>query len=161
MDGFHHLEPGLDLLGLAFAQGNHAAGVVDQTVDVFDVLDEDFDHRAGLGQQFALFPFVAEDDAFALVADIDQHDVAFDAKHPSGDDLVQLHFLGCPSDFVGRGAVERRGQFMLPFFFSKIESSNQVTVDHRDGYFCFTRTHTHHPVRPVHRHRRTLRGPSG
>ncbi len=44
VDRLHHLQPGLDLLGLALAQRDHAAGVVDQAVDVFHVLDEDFDH---------------------------------------------------------------------------------------------------------------------
>ena len=68
VDGLHHLQPGLDLFGLPLAQGDHAAGIVHQAVDVFHVLDEDFDLGAGLGQLLALFPLVAEDDAFALVA---------------------------------------------------------------------------------------------
>ena len=106
VDGLHHLQPGLDLLGLALAEGDHAAGVVDQAVDVFHVFDQDFDHRAGLGQRFAFFPFVAEDDAFALVADVDQHDVAFDAKDAAFDDLIQVHFLGCPGDFLRRRALQ-------------------------------------------------------
>ena len=56
VDGLHHLQPGLDLLGLALAQGDHAAGVVDQAVDVFHVLDEHFDLRAGLGQRLRPLP---------------------------------------------------------------------------------------------------------
>ena len=36
---------------------------------------------AGLGQRLALFPLAAEDDAFALVSHVDQHEVAFDAEH--------------------------------------------------------------------------------
>ena len=140
VDGLHHLQPGLDLLGLAFAQGDHAAGVVDQAVDILDVLDKDFDLGAGLGKRFTLFPFVAEDDAFALVAHVDQHDIAFNAKHAPDDDLVQLHFLGGPGDFLGRNALERFVQLMLPFFFAKIESSYQVAVDHKGK--LFTQTHS-------------------
>ena len=86
MDRVHDRLPGLDLLGLALAEGDHAAGVIDQAVDVLDVLDEDLDHVAGLGQLFAFFPFVAEDDAFALVADIDQDYVAFGPQHAALDD---------------------------------------------------------------------------
>ena len=56
VDGLHDLQPGLDLLGLALAEGDHAAGVVDQAVDVFDVFDEDLDVRAGLGQRLRLLP---------------------------------------------------------------------------------------------------------
>ena len=102
VDRLHHLQPGLDLFGLALAEGDHAAGVVHQAVDVFHVLDEDFDLGAGLGELLAFFPLVAEDDAFALVAHVDQHDVALDAEHAALDDLVQLHFLGSPGDFLGR-----------------------------------------------------------
>ena len=45
VDRLHHLQPGLDLLGLALAQRDHAARVVHQAVDVLDVLDEDLDDR--------------------------------------------------------------------------------------------------------------------
>ena len=99
VDGLHHLQPGLDLLGLALAEGDHAAGVVDQAVDVLDVLDQDLDLRAGLGQRLVFLPFVAEDDAFALVADVDQDEVALDAEHAALDDLVDGPSPGCPSRF--------------------------------------------------------------
>ncbi len=46
---------------------------------VFDVFDQHFEDLAGLGRRFVFFPLVAEDDAFALVADIDEDEVAVDA----------------------------------------------------------------------------------
>ena len=49
VDRLHHLQPGLDLLGLALAEGDHAAGIVDQAVDVFHVFDEHLDVVPGLG----------------------------------------------------------------------------------------------------------------
>ena len=124
VDRFHHLQPGLDLLGLALAERDHAAGVFHQAVDVFHVLDEDLHLRAGLGQQFAFFPLVAEDDAFALVAHVDQDDVALDAQHAAFDDLVQLHLLSRPSDFVLGRALQGVVKLLLPFFLGKIQSSN-------------------------------------
>ncbi len=146
VDGLHHLQPGLDLLGLALAEGNHAARVFDQAVDVFHVFDEDLDLRAGLGQLLAFFPFVAEDDAFALVADVDQDHVALDAKHAALDDLVQLHLLGSPGDFLGRNALQRGVKLLLPFFLAKIQSSYQVAVDHKNK--IVERAHTTTPRSP-------------
>ena len=51
VDRLHHLQPGLDLFGLALAERDHAAGVVHQAVDVFHVLDQHLDPRARLGQR--------------------------------------------------------------------------------------------------------------
>ena len=61
---------------------------------------------------------------FALVADVDQHHVAFDPQDAALDDLVQLHFLGSPGDFLGRHALQRGIELLLPFFLGKIQSSN-------------------------------------
>src|SRR5208283_6210175 len=84
----HDRHPGLDLLGLALAEGDHAAGIVDQAVDVLDILDQDLDHLPRLGQLFTFFPLTAEDDTFALIADVDQNNVALGPQHASLDDLV-------------------------------------------------------------------------
>ena len=100
MDRIHDRHPGLDLLGLALAERDHAAGIVDQAVDVFHVLDEDLDHLPRLGQLFAFFPLVAEDDAFALVADVHQDDVALGPQDASLDDLIDGHFLSSPLKFL-------------------------------------------------------------
>ena len=107
VDRLHHLQPGLDLFGLALAEGDHAAGVIHQAVDVFHVFDEDFDLGARLGEQLAFFPLVAEDDAFALVAHVDQHHVALDAEHAALDDFVEFHLLGRPGDFLSSDALQR------------------------------------------------------
>jgi len=145
VDRLHHLQPGLDLLGLALAEGDHAAWFFHQSVDVFHVLDQDFDLSAGQRQRLAFFPLVAEDDAFALVAHVDQHDVALDAEHASLDDFVQFHLLGGPGDFVGGHALERVVQFMLPFLFAKIEPRIRLRLTIKNQSL-----HTHQPpVRPV------------
>ena len=89
-----------------------------------NVLDEDFDLRAGLGQLLALFPLAAEDDSFALVPDIDQDNVAFDAQDAALDDFVELHFLSCPGDFLGRHALQGGIELDLPFLVAKVQSSN-------------------------------------
>ena len=49
VDRLHHLQPGLDLFGLALAEHDHAARIVGQAVDVFDVLDQHFDDVPDLG----------------------------------------------------------------------------------------------------------------
>ena len=59
VDGLHHLQPGLDLLGLALAQGDHAAPFFGAAEDVFDFLDEHLDVLAGFGRLFVFFPLVA------------------------------------------------------------------------------------------------------
>ncbi len=110
----HDRQPGLDLLGLALAEGDHAAGIIDQPVDVLDILDQDLDHLPRLGQLFAFFPFVAEDNAFALIADVDQHDIALGAQHAPLDDLVDGDFLGSPF-YVFRLRCFHLSKLLLPF----------------------------------------------
>ena len=56
--------------------------------DVFDVFDEDANRVADLRELFAFFPFVAGDDAFALVADVDEDEVVVDAEDAAFDDLI-------------------------------------------------------------------------
>ena len=86
----------------------------------------------GLGSGFAFFPFAAEDDAFALVADVDQHEVAFGAKHAALDDLIDGHFLGAPPDFLGGGILHRQGELLLPFLFAEVQRTYEVAI-----YHCF------------------------
>ena len=57
--------------------------------DVFDLFDQHLDRLAGFGRLFVLFPFVERDRAFALVADVDQHEVAVDAEDAAVDDLIE------------------------------------------------------------------------
>ena len=56
VDGLHDLEPGFDLLGLALAQGDHAARFFGAAEDVFDVLDQHFDVVARLAAALRLLP---------------------------------------------------------------------------------------------------------
>ena len=67
----------------------------------------------GSGGGFPFFPFVERDDAFALVADVDQDDVAVDAEDASFDDLIELHFLGGPGNFLGSEALQQRSSVQL------------------------------------------------
>ena len=55
---------------------------------VFGVFDEDANRLADLRDRVAFFPLVAGDDAFALVADVDEDEVVVDAKHFAFDDLI-------------------------------------------------------------------------
>ena len=120
MDRIHDRHPGLDLLGLALAEGDHAAGVIDQAEGVLDVLDEDLDHFPRLGQLFAFFPLVAEDNAFALIADVDQDHVALDPQDAPLDDLIDGDFLGSPLQFFRRHRFQGFGEFLLPFLLRKV-----------------------------------------
>ena len=87
VDGLHDLHPLFDLLGLALAEDDHAA-IVLPAGDVFDVFDEDANRLADLGHRVAFLPLVAGDDAFALVADVDEDEVVVDAQHFAFDDLI-------------------------------------------------------------------------
>ena len=120
VDRIHDRHPGLDLLGLALAEGDHAAGIIDQAVDVLDILDQDLDHLPRLGQLFAFFPLAAEDNAFALVADVDQHDVALGSQDASLDDLIDRYFLSSPLQFFRRRRFQGFGEFLLPFLLRKV-----------------------------------------
>ena len=79
---------------------------------------------AGPGSAFALFPLVAGDDAFALVADVDQDEVVVDAEHFAFDDLIDGDLLTAPVDVLGRGAFHCLREFRLPLVFAKIQTSN-------------------------------------
>ena len=92
VDGLHDLHPLFDLLGLALAEDDHAA-VVLPPGDVLDVFDEHADPLADLGNLVAFLPFVARDDAFALVADVDQDEIVVDAEHFAFDDLIRADIL--------------------------------------------------------------------
>ena len=102
MDGLHDLHPLFDLLSLALAEDDHAAVVLPAGGDVFGVFDEDANLLADLGDRVALFPLVAGNDAFALVADVDEDEVVVDAEDFAFDDLIgadvaaiePIHVLG-------------------------------------------------------------------
>ena len=102
-------------------------------MNVFHVFDQNLDDGARLGQGFAFFPFAAEDDAFALIAHIDQHDVAFHTENAALNDLVQVHFLRRPVDLLRGFAFGGRLELDLPFFFREIQRSNEVAIDHKTG----------------------------
>ena len=101
---------------LRLLSDDHAARFFGAAEDVFDVFDQHLDDLAGLRRFFPFVPFVERDGAFALVADVDQHEVAFDAEHAPFDDLVERDIAAAPVDFVGVGAAQGGGQFLFPFF---------------------------------------------
>ena len=117
VDGFDDLHPGLDFFGLALAQSDHAAGVVDEPVDVFHVLDQHFDYCAGFGQLFAFLPLAAENDSFAFISHIDEHYVAFHAQDPALHDLIEVHLLSSPVEVLGLVALHSVVKLALPIFF--------------------------------------------
>ena len=130
VDGLHDLDPGLDLLGLALAQGDHAPRVFQAAGDVLDVLDEDLDGLARLGWRLILLPLVPGDHALALVAHVDQHEVAFHPQHAAGDDLVDGDLGAAPLDILGPVAFQGLAEFLFPFLVAEIEAPNQVAIDH-------------------------------
>ena len=86
--------------GLALAELDHA-GVFQAGLRFFDLLDQHLDDLAGLRRFVFGVPFVERDRAFALVADVDQHQIAFDAEHAPLDDLVECYIIAAPFDFIG------------------------------------------------------------
>ena len=70
---------------------------------------------------FAVFPFVAGDDAFALVADVDQHEIVVDPQHLAFDDLVLADILAAkPGHVVGQRIANRD----VPIFVRYIKLTN-------------------------------------
>ncbi len=131
VDGLHHLQPGFDLLGLALAEGDHAARFVDAAVDVFDVFDQHLDVLRRLaGSSSPSSHSLRGDDAFALVADVDQHEVVVDAQNLAVDDLVDGQLAAAPIDLLGGGAAHGQGQLVFPLVLLRIQAANQVTIYH-------------------------------
>ncbi len=89
--------------------------------DVFDVFDEHLDGVADCGERFAFFPFVARDDAFALVADVDQDEVVVDAKDFAFDDLIWSDISALePIGIVWEGIADGD----IPIFVGNVELTN-------------------------------------
>ena len=85
----------------------------------------------GSGGVFVLFPFVAEDDAFALVADVDQDDVAVDAQDAAVDDLVHVK-VGFVLD-LGDDGFGRIGHRRLKHGFQRgvtFQTTNEISIYH-------------------------------
>ena len=84
--------------------------------DVFDVFDRGlWIVCADFGQRFAFFPFVAGDDAFALVADVDQHEVVVDAEDAAFDDLIGADVAALePTHVFGQGVADGDSSSLRP-----------------------------------------------
>ena len=87
---FNDLFPLTNTIGLPL-------GKDDQAKFVFDFFKKDRDFRTGLRNlQFILFAKLLNGDhSLTLVADVDQHIVAFDSQHGSFDDCVEFVGIGC------------------------------------------------------------------
>ena len=121
VDGLHDLHPLFDLLSLPLAEDDHAAIVLAAGGDVFGVFDEHPDGVADCGERFAFFPFVAWDDAFALVADVDEDEVVVDAKDFAFDDLVWSDISALePIGIVWEGIADGD----IPIFVGNVELTN-------------------------------------
>jgi hypothetical protein len=86
-----------------------------------------------LGRLFAFFPLGERDDAFALVAHVDQRELAVDAQDFTIDDFVDGQLAAAPIDVGGKSAAHRLAEFFFPLFLIKVQSSNQISVNH---YLC-------------------------
>ncbi len=131
VDGLHDLQPRFDLFGLPLRQQNHPA-IDAGHVAVFDLLDQHLDRLTRLWRGFVLFPLRQRDGSLALVSDVQQDQVPFDADHTPDHDLIQRDVTATAGQIVGRGALHRGGKFLLPppLHLAEIEVTNQITVDH-------------------------------
>ncbi len=80
--------------------------------------------------RLGFFPFAAEDDSFALVPDVDKDEITFDADDAALHNLVDADLFATPVDVFRRDALEGRVEFVFPFCFAEVETSNQVAIDH-------------------------------
>ena len=88
----------------------------------------------GGGGVDALFlPLVDLDDAFGLVADVDDDVVAADLEHLAGDDLVGFVVLLFALDPVGDFLVEDRRRCSRCWSSVDVELAEEVAVDHSVG----------------------------
>ncbi len=55
----------------------------------------------GSGRRLTFVPFVARDRPFALVADIDQHELFIDAQNLAVDQRIDVNVLAAPVVLVG------------------------------------------------------------
>ena len=102
VDRFHDLHPGLDPLGLAFAEADHTAGIVNAAENVLDVFDQDLDCLPDFRRRFSFVPLVAVNSAFALVADVDENEIAVYAENFALDNLIDGDVMPPPIDFILR-----------------------------------------------------------
>ena len=103
--------------------------------NILDRFEEDFDGVAGAGDVDVLarlvLPLVELDDAFGLVADVDDDVVAADFENAAGDDLVGFEFLrfgGKPGWEPVVAEWEQSGEF--GFVFVVVELAEEVAIDH-------------------------------
>ena len=87
--------------------------------DVLDVFDQHADRLADLGRLVAFLPFVARDDAFALVADVDQDELVVDAEDFAFDDLIRRRRLRRRANPCPRAGISPMATFQ-----SSSETSN-------------------------------------
>ena len=106
-DVLDHAVPVLDLSRLALAKNDHAAlGDFFRRHRVFRLFDENLDDIARLRSFFALFPFGKRNGTFALRADVDDHEIVFNANDASFDNLVALRIGVLADEFVQRRVVD-------------------------------------------------------
>src|SRR5262249_24369266 len=106
-----------------------AVGEVDDAVLVLDGLEQHLDRLANLGRDdlvaALLAPLLKFDDAFRLVADLDEHVFAADVEDAAVDDLVDFVLLLL---FGEPGFVEQGVDFGVEV--GRVELAQEVTVDH-------------------------------
>ena len=120
VDGLHDLHPLLDLLSLALAEDDHATIVV-VTLGIFDIFDQHANLLAGFWLFFFLFPLVASDRSFALVAYIDEHKFVIDADDGAFYDLIDVYVLGLQPRSIVLG---HQADFCFPLILRNVKFTN-------------------------------------
>src|SRR5262249_23909143 len=113
-----------------------AVGERDDAVLVFDGLEQDLNRIADLGVRGRVdpffFPFLNFDDAFRLVADVDQDVLTADVADASFDDLVGLVDRGVFAEPVGDFLLEVSFQVAIQrgFEVADIDLVDEVAIGH-------------------------------
>ena len=121
VDGLHDLHPLFDLLGLALAEHDHAALVLAAERCLRRLRRARGSISPICGLVVVFFPFVAGNDAFALVADVDEDELVVDAEDFAFDDLIGADVAALePAHVVGQGIADGD----VPVFVRNVELTN-------------------------------------
>ena len=99
-----------------------------------DRFEQHLDRVAGLreagGSDAFFFPFVDLDDAFGLVADVDDHIFAANLENLAFDDLVRLKNRGIFADPIGNFLVEIFLEVQVRLEVVNVDGMNEVAIGH-------------------------------
>ena len=131
MDTLHDPEPVLDPTRLPLRERDQASLFLQRPV--FELLEQHLDDVADLRRGFGLIPFVPRDMAFALVAHVNEHELAIDAENLPFQHGVDRKRGGTDRVFTLGGAGHGEFEFLIEFV-SEFQFANEVAVDHAWGF---------------------------